>query len=183
MTSEKTDVGHGSALPPYYSPHEGHPAPQASYYPEQGNYPQQQGSYPQPGNYQQQQTGYPPVIEAQPTHFHTTNTTVVVSQPAMTAAQQRPRQWSTGLCGCCEDCGICWHGMCFPQCLLCDVSSRMGEGCCFPFCCPMALAGLRVKLRTEENIQGSACDDYFCAMCCPSLVLCQLARELRHVGK
>ena len=43
--------------------------------------------------------------------------------------------------------------MCFPQCLLCDVSSRMGEGCCFPFCCPMALAGLRVKLRTQENIQ------------------------------
>ena len=29
----------------------------------------------------------------------------------------------------------------------------MGEGCCFPCCCPLALAGLRVKLRTQENIE------------------------------
>ena len=46
-----------------------------------------------------------------------------------------------------------WYGWCFPECLLCDVSSRMGEGCCFACCCPYALAGLRVKLRAQENIQ------------------------------
>ena len=106
MASEKTDMGHGPALPPYYPPQEGHPAPhagypspQAGYYPEQGNYPQQQGSYPQQGN-------YPPTIEAQPTSSHTT-TTVVVSQPPMIALPQGPRQWSTDLCGCCDDCGVC----------------------------------------------------------------------------
>ena len=38
-------------------------------------------------------------------------------------------------------------------CLLCDISSRMGEGCCFPCYCPQAVAGLRVKLRTQENIE------------------------------
>ena len=29
----------------------------------------------------------------------------------------------------------------------------MGEGCCFACCCPGALTGLRIKLRTEQNIQ------------------------------
>ena len=41
-----------------------------------------------------------------------------------------------------------------PLCLLCQVSERMGEGCMFVFCCyGAALFGLRVKLRTQENIQ------------------------------
>jgi len=39
------------------------------------------------------------------------------------------------------------------QCLLCDISSRMGEGCCFATCCPGALVALRIKLRVQENIQ------------------------------
>ena len=39
----------------------------------------------------------------------------------------------------------------------------MGEGCCFAFCCPGALLGLRIKLRVQENIQvGSpTVDSYF----------------------
>ena len=41
----------------------------------------------------------------------------------------------------------------FPWCLLCDISSRMGEGCCFATCCPGALLALRIKLRVQENIQ------------------------------
>ena len=44
-------------------------------------------------------------------------------------------------------------GLCCPFFLLTDVSSRMGEGCCFPCCCPGALLGLRIKLRVQENIQ------------------------------
>lgn len=40
-----------------------------------------------------------------------------------------------------------------PCFLLCDISSRMGEGCLFPCCCPGALTGLRVKLRVQQNIQ------------------------------
>jgi len=44
-------------------------------------------------------------------------------------------------------------GVCCPFKLLTDVSSRMGEGCCFPCCCPGALLGLRIKLRVQENIQ------------------------------
>ena len=52
---------------------------------------------------------------------------------------------------------IFFHAVCMgwfcPCILLCDVSQRMGEGCCFATCCPGALLGLRIKLRTQQNIQ------------------------------
>ena len=41
--------------------------------------------------------------------------------------------------------------------LLCQVSSRMGEGCMFATCCQGALIGLRIKLRTQQNIQVNQC--------------------------
>ncbi len=45
-------------------------------------------------------------------------------------------------------------GIWCPICLMVDVSSRMGEGCCLPFCCgPGALLGLRIKLRVQQNIK------------------------------
>ena len=46
----------------------------------------------------------------------------------------------------------CMGTFCGPF-LLCDISSRMGEGCCFATCCPGALVALRIKLRVQENIQ------------------------------
>ena len=52
---------------------------------------------------------------------------------------------------------IFFHAVCMgwfcPCILLCDVSQRMGEGCCFATCCPGALLGLRIKLRAQQNIQ------------------------------
>ena len=44
-------------------------------------------------------------------------------------------------------------GLFCPCILLCDVSSRMGEGCMFATCCAGALVGLRVKMRIQQNIQ------------------------------
>lgn len=41
--------------------------------------------------------------------------------------------------------------------LLCQVSARMGEGCMFATCCQGALIGLRIKLRTQQNIQVNQC--------------------------
>lgn len=154
------------ALPPYQPPEVAHLPPQPYY-------PQWQGTY------------LPP-IAAQPTTFQSTSTTVVVTQPStMVVQQQKLRPWSSGLCGCFEDCGICFAGFCCGEHLLCGISSRMGEGFCLPYLCAMnmVLAGLRIKLRTQENIQGSILDDYLCSTCCTSLVLCQMARELNHIGK
>lgn len=128
---------------------------------------------------------YPQPVTAQPGSFHSTNTTVVVNQPASQIVLLGPRDWSSGLCGCCEDCYSCCLGCFCPCCLLCEVSSRMGEGCMFATCCPGALMALRVKLRMQENIQGSLCDDYCVTQCscCSALALCQLARELNHIGR
>ena len=75
----------GAAGPPPYG------APQPGYPPAQAGYPPPQAGYPQP----------------QPTNFHTTNTTVVVNQPQPLILQQGQRDWSTGLCGCFEDCYSC----------------------------------------------------------------------------
>ena len=60
----------------------------------------------QPG-YPPVQAGYPPAqpVMAQPGGFQqTTNTTVIMTQPAPLVLQQGMRDWSTGLCGCFEDC-------------------------------------------------------------------------------
>lgn len=87
IMSEKPIVGytamseeHGAGGPPPYGP-------------------------PQPG-YPPQQAGYPPPQQHQPT-FQTTNTTVVVNQPVPLIMQQGMRDWSSGLCGCFEDCYSC----------------------------------------------------------------------------
>jgi len=158
-------------------------------------YPPQQVGYPpqdQPPMYSPQQAGYPPAyppgqyqpaITQQPAPVQqTTHTTVVMNQQPV-LVQRTARNWSTGLCGCFEDCGSLCMGLCCPYFLLLDVSSRMGEGCCFVCCCPGALLGLRIKLRVQENIQGSLMNDYCEVECCPLCVLCQLSRELKHVGR
>lgn len=133
-----------------------------------------------PPPYGPPQPGYPPQ-QHQPT-FQTTNTTVVVNQPVPLIMQQGMRDWSSGLCGCFEDCYSCCLGLFCPCILLCDVSSRMGEGCMFATCCAGALVGLRVKMRIQQNIQGSLCNDYCTIQCCGPCVLCQLSRELNHCG-
>ncbi|KXJ15085.1 cornifelin homolog [Exaiptasia diaphana] len=130
--------------------------------------------YPDQGYPQQ---GYPPQYPAGQTT--TTTNVVVVQQP--TFPQQR--NWNSGMCACFDDCGSCCLGLMCPCFLLIDVSQRMGEGCCFPCCCPGALLGLRIKLRTEQNIQGSLMDDYCVTQCCATCVLCQLARELKFLGR
>ena len=80
--------------------------------------------YPQPGMIQthpgmvpsQQQTGlplqqpvagYPPQPVYPSSHISNSNTTVVIQQPQTQVVIQRPITWSTALCACCDDCGIC----------------------------------------------------------------------------
>ena len=50
---------------------------------------------------------YPQPVMAQPMIHQQSNTTVVVNQPAPVVLQQGMRDWSTGLCGCFEDCYSC----------------------------------------------------------------------------
>ena len=93
--------------PPEYTsqPLTGHPPqqPQEGYPP-----PQPQGGYPP----QQPQGGYMPQYPHQPIYptshqSSSTNTTVVIQQPQAQLVVQGPRDWSTGLCSCFDDCGVC----------------------------------------------------------------------------
>ncbi|XP_062569502.1 cornifelin homolog [Saccostrea cucullata] len=118
---------------------------------------------------------------AQPYGYHTTNTTVVVQQQAPTRPPKR--DWSTGICGCFEDFGSCCAVFFCPQFYMCYLSSKLGESCCLP--CAIAGTGalipLRTKIRAENNIHGSICDDC-CMVCwCPQCVMCQLSREYDNI--
>jgi hypothetical protein len=94
--------------------------------PSKGAYPPQQpsggvylppepskGAYPPP---QPSGGGYPPPVaypsfpvQQQPGTVHNTNTTVVIQQP--TAVVVQPAQgWSTGMCACFDECGVCKSG-------------------------------------------------------------------------
>ena len=82
-------VEHGAAAPPSYGVQPG--------------YPMTQPGYPQPGY---PQPGYPQPVMTQPMFQQQASTTVVVTQPSQ-VVQQGMRDWSTGLCGCFEDCYSC----------------------------------------------------------------------------
>ncbi|CAG5118311.1 unnamed protein product [Candidula unifasciata] len=109
---------------------------------------------------------------------HHTNTTVIIQQPA---AAVGVRDWSTGLCNCCDDVGICLCGLFCSCCLAMQVSSDMDETMCLPWCVPYYLMALRVKMRAQERIQGSICNDCLVQTYCGTCALCQLAREVKMV--
>lgn len=112
---------------------------------------------------------------------------IVTAQPGATVVvtqTQVLRNWNSGLLSCFDDIGSCLTGWCCPCFLLYSISSRMGEGCLYAYCCSeIAPFTLRAKLRTEHHIQGSLCNDALTIMCCPTCALCQMARELNSVGK
>ncbi|KAK3789684.1 hypothetical protein RRG08_034897 [Elysia crispata] len=117
--------------------------------------------------------GQPPVT-AQPQQQ--TNTTIIVNQQQATP---QLRAWHTSLFGCFEDIPTCLCGTFLGFCLMCQVSTDMGESACVPCCVPTPLIPLRTKWRTQQNIEGSIMDDCLCVHCCGPCVLCQLAREIK----
>ena len=64
--------------------------------------------YTQPGmSLQQPAAGYPPQPVYPSSHVSNSNTTVVIQQPQTQVVIQGPGVWSTGLCSCFDDCGVC----------------------------------------------------------------------------
>ncbi|XP_022099524.1 placenta-specific gene 8 protein-like isoform X2 [Acanthaster planci] len=117
------------------------------------------------------------VITTQPT------TVTVVAQGSYRFPRGAPREWSTSVCGCCEDCGGCICGwFCFP-CYECYIASKMGENCCTPCCLCNATLVMRSYLRGRHNIQGSLSGDACTTCWCPSCVLCQISREMDNIKK
>ncbi|GFS05194.1 placenta-specific gene 8 protein [Elysia marginata] len=122
----------------------------------------------------------PPVVSAQPAAYQTP---VIVQQPGPGGPGGPQRDWDSGIFDCFEDFGICLCGTFCGLCLLCQVSSDMGESVCVPCCVSNPLGVLRVKWRTQHNIQGSVMGDCVDICCCGYCVLCQLAREVKTYGK
>lgn len=112
---------------------------------------------------------------------------IVTAQPGTTVVVQQTqvlRDWNSGLFSCFDDIGSCIMGWCCPCFLLCSISSRMQEGFAYGCCCSeIAPFTLRAKLRTEQHIQGSLCNDALTLMFCLECSLCQMDRELKAVGK
>lgn len=106
-------------------------------------------------------------------------TTVVIQQQ-----QKMEREWNSGLFACFEDMGSCLMGLCCPCIQICSISSRMGEGFLYGCCCAnLARFTLRAKLRAEQQIQGSLCNDAILGLFCTNCILCQMDRELKSMGK
>ena len=96
--------------------------------------------------------------------------------------QQNIRDWSTGLCGCCEDIGGCCYGYFCMACLMCTVAQMMDESCCVPHFLQGGVMAMRTKLRTQYGIKGSICTDCIVTTICGPLSVCQMQRELKNLG-
>ncbi|XP_031120177.1 protein PLANT CADMIUM RESISTANCE 7-like [Ipomoea triloba] len=106
-----------------------------------------------------------------------------------------PSQWTTGLCGCCEDSSNC----CVTWCCPCITFGRNAEiidngvtscahggiiyfllacvGCACYYTCTY-----RTKLRAFFNLPEDPCNDCLVHCCCLPCALCQEHRELMNRG-
>lgn len=129
-----------------------------------------EGNYSQPPPLQQQQ-----------------QTVVVMNQPGLYPPSGQPQnimEWSTGLCGCFEDCCSCMYAFFCHQCYMCTLASEMNENACGPFCCQqLFVVPMRTKLRTMYGIRGSVCKDIFTVTCCGFCATTQMHRQLKNMGR
>ncbi|XP_041354324.1 cornifelin homolog A-like [Gigantopelta aegis] len=116
-------------------------------------------------------------------------TTVIVNQPInqpmhMNPMQPHPlREWSTGLCGCCEDVGDCFFALCCPTYYTCMLSGKQGDSCWGPCCVPAWTTVFRSHIRGVHSIKGSICNDCMVTNCCGPCAMCQMGRELTNILK
>ncbi|CAH8567965.1 unnamed protein product [Schistosoma turkestanicum] len=112
--------------------------------------------------------------------------TVVLQQPQPVLVEPLrghflAREWSSGICSCFDDFGSCFcGGFCFP-CYLCHLYNISKEACWLPLL-GVGVFPLRIKYRVKNNITGSLIDDHCMTCCCPSLVLCQLRRDMKYMA-
>ncbi|KAK2913584.1 hypothetical protein Q8A67_001983 [Cirrhinus molitorella] len=94
-------------------------------------------------------------------------------------------QWSTGICGCFDDCDVCCFAISCPCCFICSTASDLGEFCCLPLidicaCTPPVSLALRTSVRNRYGIQGGLGSDCMYVTFCNICSWCQLARELKR---
>ncbi|KAL5005597.1 hypothetical protein ScPMuIL_016755 [Solemya velum] len=102
--------------------------------------------------------------------------------PLLIGTVQGHRDWTTGLFGCFSDCGSCLCTWCCLPCMLCTLSTRLGDCMCMPYCVPGSSIAMRTRVRTLGGIQGSVCSDCVATTICGACVICQMSREMDAMG-
>lgn len=91
------------------------------------------------------------------------------------------RAWSSGMCECSEgNRSCCAQSLCWPIYRY-MLATRLGETPFMPLI-PCAAFALRIKVRTMFGIKGSLMGDFFASLCCEPCVVCQMTREMDHIG-
>ncbi|GLJ49525.1 hypothetical protein SUGI_1049600 [Cryptomeria japonica] len=99
--------------------------------------------------------------------------------------------WSSGLCGCCDDCSICCATTFLPCVTFGQVAAHV-EGadsckilavvykvaCMWCFAC-LYTCGYRKKLRKKHNLAEEPCGDCCVHLWCDCCALTQEAREIK----
>ncbi|KAH3753715.1 uncharacterized protein LOC127848140 [Dreissena polymorpha] len=95
-------------------------------------------------------------------------------------------EWSHGLFNCFDDFGICIVAYLAPCVQFGQNAEKVGEGSCFlcglvyfvPILNIIEWVTVRGKIREQNGIDGTACNDCLTIMFCP---LCALAQETMEV--
>ncbi|XP_026383719.1 protein PLANT CADMIUM RESISTANCE 2-like [Papaver somniferum] len=118
------------------------------------------------------------------------------NQPRPQPQPQPLVPWSTGLCGCFDDCSSCCL-TCWCPCITFGRTSEILDrgssscgcngtlytiiavltGCSWIYSCTY-----RAKFRKNYNLEGNGCTDCLIHFCCQSCALCQEYRELKNKG-
>ena len=103
--------------------------------------------------------------------------------------------WSTGVCGCMGDSGVCCDVLCCPFCQIarqaaaiegrtsdanwcCCILVLLGTGACgsiVPWC---VTCNQRGKIRGKYGIAGGSCGDCIVTLFCTPCTMCQQHKEL-----
>ncbi|KAH3728693.1 placenta-specific gene 8 protein-like [Dreissena polymorpha] len=168
--------------------------------PPQPRYQQQPMGHPMQPQMMQPQMMQPQMMQPQmiqpqmmPQPMHSMGqqqmTTVVINNqpgqqrnPLLVGTRNGTRDWTSGLCGCCEDIGSCCMTFWCSWASTCSIAVRVGDSFCMPLCVPDALLALRVRVRGLGDIKGSICEDCMVINFCAPCAACQMLRELNAMG-
>ncbi|XVF50630.1 hypothetical protein PTKIN_Ptkin04bG0117200 [Pterospermum kingtungense] len=115
--------------------------------------------------------------------------------PMVPVVINKPNQWSSGLCSCCEDCSSCLTTCCCP-CITFGQNAEIvdrgtttcvGAGVFYYLlahacCCSIYTCTYRKKLRSMYGLKEEPCADFFVHCFCHCCAICQEYRELQSQG-
>lgn len=123
-------------------------------------------------------------------HFH-------IHRPSPAGPGVSPNgNWSTGLCDCLEECGLCCEVWCIPSLQVSLQYNLMKHhmrrkvdwlicilACCVPLAGDVLGCIIRSEARQRYRIRGNCCCDCMTVWCCQCCALVQQARQMTAMGE